>query len=231
MTNSTKIVIMKIIFSTLLIASILLGNAQNIDRDNKVPKDPKAKAILDKLSAKNKSYKSISADFEFRLVNKIEGLDETQKGKIVVMGDKYKLELSEQQIICDGKTVWTYLKDVDEVQISEVSEDEEQGFMNPKKIFTLYEEGFKYVLGEDQTKGGVAVNEIRLYPEQPGEKPYHTVLLFVDKEKTQIQSVEVKSKDGNNFIYTLKNFSGDTSYPAEHFVFKTPEGVEEIDLR
>lgn len=205
--------------------------AQKIDRDNKTPKDPKAKEILDKLSAKNKSYKSITADFEFRLINQVEGLDDKQKGKIIVKNDMYKLTLAEQEIICNSKLVWTYLKDAKEVQISEVSEDDEQGFMNPKKIFTLYEEGFKYVLGDDQTKNGIEVNEIRLYPEMPGDKPFHTVLLYIDKAKTQIQSVEVKSKDGNIFIYTLNNFSGEKSYQDSFFTFVTPKGVEEIDLR
>ncbi|MCB0481044.1 MAG: outer membrane lipoprotein carrier protein LolA [Flavobacteriales bacterium] len=216
---------------TICFAFYSMGIAAQTDRDNKVPKDPKAKEILDQLSAKNKSYKSITADFEFRLHNTAEGLDDTQTGTIIVKGDKYKLALSEQEIISNGKLVWTYLKDAKEVQVSEVSEEDEQGFMNPKKMFTLYESGFKYVLGDDQTKNGIAVNEIRLYPENPGDKPFHTVLLYVDKAKIQIQSVEVKSKDGNNFIYTLKNFSGDKQYAENYFDFKTPAGVEVIDLR
>ena len=216
---------------TICFAFYSMGIAAQTDRDNKVPKDPKAKEILDQLSAKNKSYKSITADFEFRLHNTAEGLDDTQTGTIIVKGDKYKLALSEQEIISNGKLVWTYLKDAKEVQVSEVSEEDEQGFMNPKKMFTLYESGFKYVLGDDQTKNGIAVNEIRLYPENPGDKPFHTVLLYVDKAKIQIQSVEVKSKDGNNFIYTLKNFSGDEQYAENYFDFKTPAGVEVIDLR
>ena len=221
---------MKYFLSLAILSCVMISMAQT-DRDNKTPKDPKAKAILDKLSAKNKSYKSISADFEFRLVNKSEGLDDKQVGKIVVKDEKYKLNLAGQEIICNGQVVWTYLKDAEEVQISEASEDEDEGFMNPKKIFTLYESGFKYVLGEDQTIDGVAVNEVRLYPEKPGEKPFHTVLLYINKAKTQIHSVVVKSKDGNTFIYTLKNFSGEKDYPASFFEFKTPAGVEEIDLR
>ena len=43
-------------------------------------KDPKAKAILEELSKKNKSYSSIKAEFSYKLENKDESIDETQNG-------------------------------------------------------------------------------------------------------------------------------------------------------
>jgi outer membrane lipoprotein-sorting protein len=220
-----KLVLFYSIFSLLAVSV----EAQNVPQN---PKDPKAKAILDKLSQKTKGYTSITAEFEFRLLNKAEGIDDKQDGTIILKDDKYKLKLAEQEIISNGTTVWTYLKDVKEVQISEVDEEEEdEVFLNPKKIFTIYESGFKYVLNDEEVRDGKTCHVIKLYPENPGGKPFHTIILYIDKSKNQMQSMEVKSKDGNTFIYTIKSFVENKSYSSTLFEFKTPEGVEEIDLR
>ena len=64
--------------------------------------DPKAKAILDKVSAKTKSYKTITIDFTSNLKNKEQGLDETEKGKLIIKGKKYNLTLGDNEFLCDG---------------------------------------------------------------------------------------------------------------------------------
>ena len=43
--------------------------------------DTKAKAILDKLSAKTKSYTTIKAEFQYSISNKSEGINDSQTGK------------------------------------------------------------------------------------------------------------------------------------------------------
>lgn len=217
---------------TIVFSLLAIGLFAQKDEESKTPKDPKAKAILDKLSAKTKTYSSITAEFEFRLVNKGEGIDDKQKGTLILKGEKYKVLLDKMEIVCNSSTVWTYMKDVKEVQLGEVDEDEDDAiFMNPKNLFTLYETGFKYVLADDAVKDGKSVNVIKLYPLDPSDKSYHTIILYIDKDKTEIQSFEMKSKDGNVFIYTIKSFTPNTNYSDSFFEFKTPEGVEEIDLR
>ncbi len=211
-----------------LIGMSVFANAQGSDL---IPKDPEAKKILDKLSANTKTFSSITAKFEFKLVNEAEGLNDTQSGSIILKNDKYIVDVGEQQIISNGTLVWTYLKDVKEVQISEVDEDDEESMLNPTNIFTMYETGFKYVKAADNTIEGTAVNVIRMYPLDPSQKPFHTVILNVAKMKNQIHSIEIKSKDGNTFIYTIKDFTGNKEYSNTKFEFKTPTGVEEIDLR
>jgi len=217
---------------TIVLSLLAFGLFAQQDAESKTPKDPKAKAILDKLSAKTKTYSSITAEFEFRLVNKGEGIDDKQKGTLILKGEKYKVLLNQMEIICNSTTVWTYMKDVKEVQLAEVDEDEDDAiFMNPKNLFTLYETGFKYVLADNEVKDGKAVNVIKLFPLDPSDKSYHTIILYIDKVKTEIQSFEMKSKDGNTFIYTISSFKPNIKYSDTFFEFKTPEGVEEVDLR
>lgn len=52
----------------------------------------------------------------------VENLDskskETKTGKVMSKGNMFIAELGNQKLFCDGKTLWTYLKDVNEVQIN-----------------------------------------------------------------------------------------------------------------
>jgi outer membrane lipoprotein-sorting protein len=224
---------MKKIIFLLLIGSITTTLFAQKDEKDLNPKDPKAKAILDKMSEKHKSYSSITLQFEYKLENKAEGINETQNGKGVLKGNKYRLELGGQEVICNGKTVWTYLKDAKEVQIGEVVDDDEaaNSFMNPKNFFSLYEKGFKYVKDKDVKTGNKEMFAIKLYPEKPGSKPFHTVMLYVDKMDYSLHSMEVKMKDGNLFTYLITSIEPNKVYAESHFNFITPKGVEEIDLR
>ena len=95
---------------------------------NENPKDPKAKAILDKVSAKNKSHATIYMEFSYRIVNKQNGVDETQEGKVWIKADQYKLVFPGLERYSNGKTMWTYLEDDDECQITDGFGDDEEMF-------------------------------------------------------------------------------------------------------
>ena len=189
--------------------------------------DKKAKGILDELSAKTKSYSTIKADFSFTVTNKDNKTD-TQTGTLYLKGDKYKLEIKGQEIISDGKTVWTYLKDANEVQINNVDATATEG-INPTTIFTMYEKGFKYKF--DKEEG--TTQTINLYPTNPDKKKFHTVKLTVDKTKKQINGMKVSMKDGSTYTYNIKTFTPNTEIKDNLFVFdkKSHPGVEEVDLR
>ena len=99
--------------------------------------DPKAKAILDGVSAKSRTHQAVSVRFTYSMENIRDDIYETQEGSLLLKGEQYKLKLAGQEIICDGSTLWTYLPDAEEVQISEP--EYEEGTINPSNIFTIYE--------------------------------------------------------------------------------------------
>ena len=207
----------KLSLLTLLLLATFLGNAQQ---------DPKAKAILDALSAKTKSYSTIKAKFTWE-IHKKDQTSTKQEGSIVTKGSKYKLDIPGHSIFSDGETVWDYIKEANEVQVTEVEEDEDA--INPSTIFTIYEKGFKYKFaGEDG-----ATQVVNLYPENPDKKRYHTVKLFIDKNKNQISSLEMLMKDGTKQTYTIQSFLGNSDIPDSFFVFdaKKHPGVMVEDLR
>lgn len=189
--------------------------------------DPKAKKVLDELSAKTKAYTTIKAEFSW-VVEKKDKSRDSQSGKIQTKGSKYKLEIPGHEIYCDGKTVWDFIKDANEVQIKDMEVGGDDA-VNPSNIFTIYEKGFKYKFeSEDAT-----TQIISLFPTNPDKKKFHTIKLTIDKTKKQINSVKMFMKDGTTQIYTIKTFAGSTPIADTDFVFdsKLHKGVSIEDLR
>ena len=120
------------LFTTLLIAFGTTLFAQ----------DQVAKDVLDRLSSTTKSYKNMTVDFDFIFENKNQNINEKQKGILVLQEEMFRLEMEDQIIINDGESQWIYLADMNEVQIME--HDPEEQIMSPNKLFTIYEEGYKY---------------------------------------------------------------------------------------
>jgi len=194
--------------------------------------DEKAKKILDDLSAKTKTYSSMSASFEYKMLNKSEDIDENQSGSLIVKGDKYHLVIAGQKIISDGKTVWTVLDEAEEVQVNSVPTGEDvEDFISPTKILTLWEKGFKYGYDSEATLNGNAVDIINLFPEKADEKSFHTIKLYVNKAKKEVDQITIKGKDGTDFIYSIKNFETNKDVADTKFSFKNTSNYDVIDLR
>ncbi|HEY0977553.1 MAG TPA: outer membrane lipoprotein carrier protein LolA [Flavobacteriales bacterium] len=194
--------------------------------------DPKGKAIVDKLIAKNKTWTSFDADFTSRLVNASSKLDVKQEGNIKVKGRKFRMAIKDNTVINDGTAMWTYSKSSNEVSISDPKEMDEQ--MDPANLFNVYEQGFKsQFVGEKADASGVMVQTIKLFPLDPSKKPFHTVIVAVDKAKTEPKSVEMHYKDGNVVTYTLKRFTPNAELVDALFTFDKSKypGVEVNDLR
>lgn len=209
-----------------LFASVLLLSATLSAQD-----DPKSKAVLDRLVAKSKSYTSFQADFSSRLQSKQDGLDVKQEGHIKVKGKKFRLELDDNTVINNGTIMWTYSKESNEVMLSDPSEMDQE--LDPSKLFTQYETGFKSQFVEEKTDGGITVQVIKLFPTDAAKKAYHTIVMTIDKAKVEPKSVKVLYKDGNEVTYTLKKFTPNVELADSLFTFDKAKypGVEVNDMR
>lgn len=194
--------------------------------------DEKAKLILEELSKKTKSFSSIKVNFEFIHENIEEEIMEKTVGELSLKGNKYLLAFMNNTIFCDSKTIWTYMKDANEVNVSTLDDSEETIF-NPAKMFSIYETGFKYKFIQERFESGKALNIIDLYPQDVQNSDYSRVRLEIDKDKNQIYKINYFSKDENRFYIIVKDFSANIEMDDAIFVFDTEKypGVEVIDLR
>ncbi|WP_026898008.1 LolA family protein [Daejeonella oryzae] len=214
----------KIIFMAfVLLGTSLCATAQS---------DPRAKAILAQVSKKYRSYDAIKSEFTYTLDNPQAKIKQSQSGILYVRSktNKYKVILKEQELISDGKNQWTYLKADKEVQLSGV--DLSSDALNPAKIFTIYEKGFKYLYtGETKANNRVYQN-IDLTPVD-GKGTFFKVRLKIDKLNKQIVNALIFDKNGNKYTYAIKSFTPNVKISDSVFSFdvKKYPGVELVDLR
>ncbi len=219
---------MKYILSISLLSFILFNSYAQDDFEQNAKK---AKEILDKVSAKTKSYSTISADFTFSMENLQEDISETNEGTILIKGDKYKVSLMGVDTYFNGKEIYTYMKEAGEVNITEPDPEDEET-LNPATIFTIYETGFKYRYIGEKTEKGKTFYEIDLYPENR-DKPYSRIKLRILKDDLTLYSLRQVGKDGNNYTVVVKSMK--TNIPLDDSVFtfdtaKHPD-VDVIDMR
>lgn len=210
-------------------ALVILGSVGNLMAQSEV----KAKAILTEVSKKYRNYDIIKTDFSYTLENPQAKLKETQSGTLYVRSkvNKYKIILKGQELISDGKNQWTYLKADKEVQLSEV--DQSSDGLNPAKIFTIYEKGFKSLYTNDtKAANGRMVHNIDLSPTD-AKRTFFKVRLQIDKLNKQITSAVIFDKNGNKYTYAIKTFTPNIKVPESTFAFdaKKYPGVEVVDLR
>jgi outer membrane lipoprotein-sorting protein len=193
--------------------------------------DPEAKAILDAVSAKFKTFTTVNAGFSYKVENASGKALSTQNGTILMKGTKYKVNFSGQEIFCNGTTVWNYDKSSNEVTISNL--DGSSGLITPQKLFTnFYDKDFLYILNGEKQVAGKTIQEIEMTPVDKS-KAYHKVYVQVDKAAKTIYSTKVLENGGNRYIYTVTSMKTNGAIADASFVFDKSKypGVEVIDLR
>ena len=102
-------------------------------------KDKKASEILKEVTEKTKSYNSIKLEFTYQMENPEAGINEVTQGNALVSGDKYRLDIAGQTVICNGVTIWTVISDAEEVQVNDAEEGDD-GFSLTKMLSTYNED-------------------------------------------------------------------------------------------
>ena len=191
-------------------------------------KDPVALEILDAMSTKYKNIPAFIADFSYIMENEEESIDEKFEGKMTVKSGKYKLDMSGQEIINDGVYVWTYLKDDNEVTISEYDDTEEE--ITLSNIFSIYKEGYKYLFVESKENGTLDI--IDLVPEDR-EKTYFKIRMEIKKPSRELKNFRIFDKNGTKYLYQINTFKEDNVIQDSDFKFdqKKYPGVEIVDFR
>jgi len=193
--------------------------------------DPAAKKILDGVSSKFKSFKTVTASFTYKVENAAGKVLSTKKGTVTMKGTKYRVSFSGQEIYCDGSTIWNFDKAANEVTISKL--DQSSGSLTPQKIFSdFYDKDFLYKLNGEKKQAGKTLLEIEMTPKDKG-KNFHKVYVLIDKNAKTVYSTKVLENTNHSYSYTVTSMKTNQAAADNLFVFdkKKYPGVEEIDNR
>lgn len=191
--------------------------------------DRKSNAILDLLTAKTEAYKTIRTEFTYKMINEEAGINERTDGVLIVMGEKYNLDISGQRVFCDGETLWTYLADVEEVQVNSTEDSEET--ISPNKLLSSYKDEYRSKFIKEDFLYGAAVNIIDLTPIEG--KSFFKVRLIIDKAKDQLVDFTIFDKNGSTYSYVINKFEPNVEVTDDMFTFDPADypGVDVVDMR
>lgn len=191
--------------------------------------DKKAAKILDKISASYDEATSITLNFDVTI--KYPDEEPLLYPSTVIEADgKWIFRNKEQEIYQDGSDIWVYIPSQNEVQINDYDPEEaDDYFVSPINILKQYKEGgHKYQIShKDKQK-----TSIELVPKDEFSD-YAKIRITTDNKTSEINAVEVFSKDGTLVSVEIKDLKTDLSYPSDFFDFdasRYPDLIVE-DLR
>jgi len=193
--------------------------------------DANAKAILDKVGKKYQKLDNIKADFNLTIENVQEEYTEEQVGSVTLAGEKFRMTLNDQEVICDNQTIWTHLIEDEEVQINIY--EEEENIMSPTEMFKIYETDYFYAyMGMDTYADGKSYQLIELSPNDKDQE-YFKIKIWIDKDEKLIYHFKVYEKNGTRYTMDIKEFELNADLPEYYFIFdeEAHPNVDVIDLR
>ncbi len=179
--------------------------------------DKKAKDLLDKVTAKVKSYENITIDFKYSLNNAKENINQDSKGSVVMKGNQFVLSFMGITKIFDGKKNYTINPEDEEITISKVDEKDESA-ITPSKMMTFFNTGYKFSMDITQNVAGKKVQYVKLTPTS-AKDPRKEILVGIDTKTNNIHNVIEIAKKGTKTTLTVISFKTNQALPKNQFTF------------
>ena len=192
--------------------------------------DKKAEAILDAMSKKYKATLSYNANFSYGVENASNKVTKFLTGVVTVKGNKFKLKTAGQEIFNNGKEMFTFVKETNEVNITDPADSDED--FSPTKIYNIYKKGYKYQFKEEKNEAGQIYETVELTP-STAKSNVSKIQITVNKLDKSIKNWKVWDKAGKKTLFKIDKFVPNVAAADAVFIFdkKNYPGVEVVDLR
>jgi outer membrane lipoprotein-sorting protein len=179
--------------------------------------DKKAKALLDEVTSKVKSYNNIVIDFKYSLNNTKENINQDSKGNVTMKGNQYVLNFMGVTKIFDGKKSYTIVPEDEEISISTVN-DKDNDAITPSKMLSFFNSGYKCTMDILQDIKGRKIQYIKLVPTDIKDKRKE-ILLGIDVQTKHIYNVIETGKKGTKTTLTVNSFKTNQPLSKNQFTF------------
>ena len=190
-------------------------------QDRRRPSPP-TRAVARRLQQRYGSVETLQADF----VQSSGG--QRLSGTIAVRGDAFRLDLGDQTLVTDGRTLWSYTRDDRQVVVQDY--DASQVGFSVGQLFTDYLRVFRATGASTARIGGVAYNVLSLRPRQTTSS-VRDATLYVRSSDAVPSRVRVHDRNGGTLQFEIANVRLNRPLAASTFTFEAPRGTETVDLR
>ncbi|MFV0330901.1 MAG: LolA family protein [Dysgonomonas sp.] len=190
-----------------------------------------ARSILDKASEAYSKAGAVTVTFTLDSKDTKAKTTYSYDGKAFMKGDKFKLEIPDAVTWFDGTTQWVYVKDTEEVNISNPTGEELQG-ISPSVLFSIYKKGYNLTYKGEKKSGGKTVQEVELAP-QKKNADIAKIVVQIDKASNTFHKISLTDKVGMLNSLTINSYQTGGNIPDSTFSFNKKEypRAEIVDLR
>ncbi len=204
-----KLYILAILISHAIIATAHTGTQQFIDK------------VVDHLTTAD----GITAQFTLR-----GDIDSgiVMQGSLKMRGEKFYLKTNDMTTWYDGKTMWSYAKVVDEVNVTEPT-TQELIEVNPYLLLKNYKSLFDIT---EVTSSHAGERRFKLTPLKRNTNIEELYITIVTATLSPI-AFDITTQQGDEMQIVITQYDSNTPLPADTFTFDSKQlpGVDIIDLR
>jgi chaperone LolA len=189
----------------------------------------KAEDIVNKIRQTYEKLESLKGDFEQEFIWSLAGETQVLNGTLYLKkGDRYRVETPNQMIITDGKTVWTYSLDKNQVFVDNLEKSKDNPL--PRDLIIKYTHDFKPKLLRSEKLGAVDCYVLALTPRDENSF-IRSVTAWIDKSTWLAARIEQVDINDNKTAYVLKNTQRNVPLADALFTLKIPAEAEVVDMR
>ncbi|MFO8053975.1 MAG: outer membrane lipoprotein carrier protein LolA [Bacteroidales bacterium] len=190
--------------------------------------DAKPKKILNQAKDYMTSFEDVSVEFEYNIKNEVHDIDEQNRGKAMMKGSQYRIEIEDQIMMSDGETAWTYLPESEEVQVLSLDDNDQS---NPLNVLTSWQENYRSKYIRMETIAGRDIHIIDLIPHEG--RSFFKIRVRINDANNQLVSSTIYDKNSTTYTYIIHEFNTNEGISDSKFRFdeSSHPGVEVIDLR
>jgi len=140
---------------------------------------------------------------------------------------RFRLELEHQTTVSDGRTLWTYVPDNNQVLVDAV--DTTGGSMRPDQLFLTYFQDAEAMLCGTEQVAGFDCYHLCLEPDE--ETAVASLQVWVDRDNWLARRLTFTDDGGMITHYRFTEMQINPGLADSLFVFQAPDTVEVIDMR
>lgn len=185
-----------------------------------------ADIVLDKALASIKANLPVRMDYDYKVFDDNTELLLNDKGIIYIDDNRYALLMQDMKVWCDGETQWSYMREINEVYITDAAADEAQN-LSPLYVMEHYREGFSR---SAVSKDGFTAVMLKAMNE---DSDVECVLLLISEENYRLVSMIISMPGQGAVEVNLDGYVADCGVADDVFACPLDDyrDAEIIDMR
>jgi len=177
---------------------------------------------------KYRSFKDLSMNFTKTLKSEIFETEKKTKGKMYLKNpDKFRIETKEEIIVTDGKFLWNYSEENEQVLKSRL--DRSKNIFKPNQYLSNFRKEYKAKSTGEEKIDKTECHKLVLTPKE--EDSFITKMtIWIDQKNLLAKKLEYQDSNDNEITLIFDKIKTNQGIKDSKFVFKAPKGVEELDL-